>query len=67
MMVGHFIEVNADKNKVIVLGGEKELECEIHADGVRLEQAYDTTWKRGVLHKLFSLGFCGHLPIFIRH
>ena len=28
---------------------------------------YDTTWECGVLRKLFSLGFCGHLPIFIRH
>ena len=32
-----------------------------------LLKAYDTTWKRGVLRKLLSLGFCGHLLIFIRH
>ena len=30
-----------------------------------LQKSYDTTWKRGVLRELFSLGFCGHLPIFI--
>ena len=30
---------------------------------------YDTTWtwKRGVLRKLLSLGFCGHLPLFLRN
>ena len=32
-----------------------------------IQKAYDTTWKRGVLRKLLSLGFCGHLTIFIRH
>ena len=32
-----------------------------------LKKAYDTTWKCGVLRKLFYLGFCGHLPIFISH
>ena len=32
-----------------------------------LQKAYDTTWKRGVLHKLLSLSFCGHLPLFIRN
>ena len=30
-----------------------------------LQKAYDTTWIRGVLRKLLSLGFCGHLPLFI--
>ena len=45
MMVGRFVEVckkrgleiNADKSKVIVLGGEKGLGCEIRVDGARLE------------------------------
>ena len=32
-----------------------------------LQKAYDTTWKRGVLRKLLSLGFCEHVPIFIRN
>ena len=32
-----------------------------------LQEAYDTTWKRGVLRKLLSLGFCEHLPLFIRN
>ena len=30
-----------------------------------LQKAYDSTWKRGVFHKLLSPGFCGYLPIFI--
>ena len=32
-----------------------------------LQKAYNTTWKRGVLCKLLSFGFCEHLPIFIRN
>ena len=32
-----------------------------------LQKAYGAMWKHGVLCKLFSLGFCGHLPIFIRN
>ena len=31
------LKVNAGKSKVIVLGGEKGLECEIFVDGMRLE------------------------------
>ena len=45
-MVGHFAELcrrrglkgNASNNKVIVLNGEEGLQCEVHADGIRLEQ-----------------------------
>ena len=41
-MVGRFVEVcrkislkfNAGKNKVIVLGGEEGLECEVWVDGI---------------------------------
>ena len=41
-MVGRFVEVcrrrglkvNAGKNKVMVLGGEEGLECEVYVDGV---------------------------------
>ena len=44
-MVGRFVEicrrkvlkVNAGKNKVMVLGGEEGLECEVCVDGIRLE------------------------------
>ena len=44
MMVGHFVEVcrkrdlkvNADKNKVMGIGGEEGLGCKIHVDGARL-------------------------------
>ena len=42
----HFIEVcrrrglkvNANKNKVMVIGGEEGFRCEIHMDGVQFEQ-----------------------------
>ena len=46
-MVGHFgevcvekkrgLKVNAAKNKVMVLGGEEGLECEVYIDGIRLQ------------------------------
>ena len=44
VMVGRFVDVcrkrdlkvNAGKNKVMVLGGEEELEYEVHGDGIRL-------------------------------
>ena len=32
-----------------------------------LQKAYDPTWKLRALRKLLSLGFCGHLPTFIRN
>ena len=42
--MGHFVEVcrrglkvNADKSKVMVLGGEEGLECEVCVGGIRLE------------------------------
>ena len=46
VMVGRFVEVykrralkvNAEKSKVMVLGGEEEVECEIHVDAAQLEQ-----------------------------
>ena len=31
------LKVNASKSKVMVLNGEKGLECEVHVDGIRLE------------------------------
>ena len=45
-IVGHFIEVcrrsclkaNAGKSKVMLLGGEEGLECEVCVDGIHLEQ-----------------------------
>ena len=30
-----------------------------------LQKAYDTTWKRGILHKLLSLGFTYLHPTFV--
>src|SRR5215469_3939053 len=32
-----------------------------------LEKAYDSTWRGGVLRKLFNLGFRGCLPLFIQN
>ena len=32
------LKVNAGKTKVMVLNGEEGLECEVHIDGVHLEQ-----------------------------
>ena len=31
------LKVNAAKNKVMVLGGEEGLECEVYIDGIRLQ------------------------------
>ena len=31
------LKVNASKSKVMVLSGEQGLECEVHVDGVHLE------------------------------
>ena len=47
VMVGRFAEVcrkrglkvNAGKSKLMVLNGEEGLECEVHIDVIRLEQA----------------------------
>ena len=44
-MLGHFVEVcmrrglkaNVNKSKVMMLGGENGLECEVYVDGIRLE------------------------------
>ena len=33
------LKVNAGKSKVMVLGGEEGLECEVCVDGIRLEFA----------------------------
>src|SRR5215469_8278668 len=32
-----------------------------------LEKAYDSTWRGGVLRKLFNLGFRGFIPLFIQN
>ena len=32
------LKINVDKSKVIALGGEEELECEVSMDGALLEQ-----------------------------
>ena len=39
------VKVNAGKNKVVVLGGEEGLECEVLVDGTRLEHLLElNTW-----------------------
>ena len=57
VMVRHFVEVcrrrsqkvNTDKIKLMVLGGEKGLECEIRVDRARLDQLSKFKYLGGVL------------------
>ena len=59
VMGGHFTEVcrrrglkiNAGKSKVMVLGGEEELECEVQVDGIRLEHVLESKYLGCVLDK----------------
>ena len=57
-MVGHFDEVyrrglkiNADKSKVMVLNGEKGMECEVSMDGMRLEHMSEFKYLDYVLNE----------------
>ena len=39
------LEVNIGKSKVMLLGGDKGLECEVCVDGIRLEHVSEfKTW-----------------------
>ena len=40
------MKVNAGKSKVMVLNGEETLECEVHVDGIRLEQIFGVCFGR---------------------
>ena len=40
------LKVNADKSKMLVLGGEEGLECEIRVDGMRLEHVSELCYGR---------------------
>ena len=59
VMVGCFVEmsrrrglrVNADKSKVMVLGGKEGLGCEIHGDVVQLEQVSEFKYLGCVLNE----------------
>ena len=52
VMVGHSVQVcrrqglkvNADKSKVIALGGKEGLLCEVLVDGAQLEQVSEFTY-----------------------
>ena len=46
------MKVNAYKSKVMVLNGEKGLECEVSADGVRLEHVSEFKYMGYVLDEL---------------
>ena len=58
-MVGHFAEVcrrrglkdNSGKSKVMVLGGDEELECEICVDAIRLEHVSEFKYLGYVLEE----------------
>ena len=41
------LKVNGGKSKVMVLGGEEGLECEVCVDGIRIEHA-SVFWTNGV-------------------
>ena len=43
------LKINADKSKLMVLGGEEGLEYEIHVDGVPLEQVSEFKYMGCVL------------------
>ena len=45
------LKVNAGKNKVIVLGGEEGLECEVSVDEVRLENVSEFKYLGCVLNE----------------
>ena len=59
MIVGWFTEmdregglkVNACKRKVMVVNGEEGLECEVHADGIRLEHVFEFQYLGLVLNE----------------
>ena len=38
------LKINADKSKVMVLGGEERLECDVIVDGTQLECVSLITW-----------------------
>ena len=46
------LKVNAGKNKVMVLGGEEGLECEVLVDGMQLEQVLEFKYLGCVLDEL---------------
>ena len=58
-MVGCFVEVcrrrglkvNLGKSKVMILGGEEELECEVCVDGIRLEYILEFKYLRCLLNE----------------
>ena len=58
-IVGRFVEVfrrgpkvNASKSKLMVLGGEERLECEVCVSGMRLEHVSEFKYLRCVLNEL---------------
>ena len=50
--VGGGLKVNAGKSKVIVLGGEEGLDCEVCVDGIRLEHVSQFKYFGCVLDEL---------------
>ena len=43
------LKVNVGKSKAMVLNGEEGLECEVHVDGIRLENVSECKYLRCVL------------------
>ena len=46
------LKVNADKSRVMVLGREEGLECEVYIDRIRLEQVLELKYMGCVLEKI---------------
>ena len=49
-------KVNTGKSKVMVLNGEKGLECEVHVDGIRLEHVSEFKYLGCVLTNQVEIG-----------
>ena len=50
------LKINAGKSKVMVMNGEEGLECEVHVDGVRLENVSEFKYLGGVLDEASTDG-----------
>ena len=46
------LKVNAGKSKVMILNGEKGLECEVHIDGVHLEHVSEFKYLGGCFGRI---------------
>ena len=50
------LKVSTGNNKVMVLNGEEELECEVHVDGIRLQHVSEFKYFGCVLNESDTMG-----------